>query len=130
MIKPLLEKSKQSMITAELLVKQSLYSSTVNRAYYSCLQFILHILIEKLGHSQEDINKAPGSGTHSKAQYLLGLTLVKKNKSDYRWFQEKFPAFKQDRVIADYHPDPLDLNFGYEAITKAKAIINTLNKHY
>ena len=130
MIKPLLEKSNQSMLTAETLLKQNFYPATVNRAYYSCLQFILHILFEKLGHTHEYLNTMPRTGTHSQAQYLLEMTLVGYSKADYKWFQEKLPEFKQERVIADYHGDPLNQSKGYEAINTAKSIINTLKKYY
>src|SRR5687768_3391985 len=130
MSKPLLEKSKQSMMIAESLVKQHYYSATVNRAYYSCFQFILHILIEKLGHSHENLDEMPRTGTHSQAQYLLELTLIKKDKKDYKWFQQKLPEFKQVRVIADYYGDAQSQSIGYEAINTANAIINTLKKHY
>lgn len=130
MATPLLEKSRQSMMAAEMLIKQHNFSSTVNRAYYSCFQYILHILIEKLGHTHEYINTMPRTGTHSQAQYLLSLTLSTKNAKDYMWFQEKLPAFKQDRVVADYHGDALNQSFGYDAINKANAIMNVLKKYY
>lgn len=130
MTKPLLEKSNQSMLIAESLLKQSFYPATVNRAYYSCLQYILHILIEKQGHTYDHLKTMPRTGTHSQAQYLLEQTLVSHDKKDYKWFQEKLPAFKQERVIADYYGDPLNQTKGYEAIAIAKAIINTLKKHY
>jgi len=133
MTKPLLEKSKQSMLIAETLIKQNHYSATVNRAYYSCFQFILHILIEKLGHTYEKIREMPRDGIHSQAQYLLELTLVQKvgsDKRDYKWFQEKLPAFKHERVIADYYGDVLDQDRGYTAIQTANSIMNTLKKYY
>lgn len=117
-------------MAAEMLIKQHNYSSTVSRAYYSCFQYILHILIEKLGHTREHIDSMPRAGTHSQAQYLLELSLVSKNRADYRWFQEKLPAFKQDRVTADYYGDALNSGLGYDAINKANAIINLLKKYY
>jgi uncharacterized protein (UPF0332 family) len=132
MVKPLLEKSKQSMLAAELLVKQQYYAGTVNRAYYSCLQFILHILLEKLAQTRETLEDQPRTGTHSKAQYLLESTLVLRDKSkkDYKSFQEKFPAFKQERVLADYHEAAFTQERAYQAISMAQSIMNTLNKHY
>ena len=131
MTKPLLEKSNQSMLAAKLLVREGNHSSTVSRAYYSCFQYILHILIEKLGHTHAYIKTMPRDGIHSQAQYLLELTLVSKvgtDKSDYRWFQRKLPEFKQERVKADYYADGQDK--GHEAINFANSIINTLKKYY
>jgi len=127
---PLLEKSKQSMMAAEMLIKEHNFSSTVSRAYYSCFQYILHILFEKLGYNHDDLKAQPRTGTHSQAQYLLESTLYQKNRKDYKWFQEKLPAFKQDRVIADYYGEALNRDFAHDAINKANAIINTLKQYY
>lgn len=133
MIKPLLEKSNQSMLVAEMLIKQHHYSSTVTRAYYSCFQYILHILIEKLGHTHDHLRTLPRDGIHSQAQYLLESTLVQKvgpDKRDYKWFQKTLPEFKKQRVLADYHGDPLNSDSGYDAIRISKEIMNTLRKYY
>jgi|GEM_PF-1819595 len=130
MTKPFLEKSNQSMMSAKSLIKQHLYSSTVSRAYYSSLQYIFHVLIEKLGKSHNDINKAPRTGTHAQAQYLLELALVSKDKNDYKWFQTKFPEFKEDRVKADYHDHLFDAGSGQDAINTAESIINILKKNF
>ena len=135
MTPPLLEKSTQSMLIAKMLVKHN-YSSSINRAYYSCLQYILHILEEKLKHTREEIMNQPSSGTHGKAQYLLESSLVSRvkqktgNYREYKWFQEQFPALKQERVKADYYGDALNPDRGYAAIRTAEDIINTLRKYY
>lgn len=120
------------MMVAESLVKQQYYPSTVSRAYYSCFQFILHILLEKLGETKETIEAQPRTGIHSKAQYLLESTLVKRDKSkqDYKWIQERLPAFKQERVLADYYGDAFNQDRAHQAIGMAKAIMTTLKKYY
>jgi len=118
------------MLTAEMLLKDKFFAGTVNRAYYSCLQYVLHVLLEKLGHTREDLEKIPRDGTHNKAQYLLELSLVGKDKGAYKWIQQKLPEFKKERVIADYFGDPLDADRGQTAINMANAIMTTLRTHY
>ena len=130
MNKPFLEKSTQSMMSAKFLIKQHLYSDTVSRAYYSSLQYIFHVLIEKLGKTHDEINKAPRTGTHAQAQYLLELALCSKNPRDYKWFQEKFPEFKEERVKADYFQNTFDSNSSGEAINTAESIINIMKKQF
>jgi uncharacterized protein (UPF0332 family) len=127
---PFLEKSNQSIMSAKLLIKQHLYSSTVSRAYYSSLQYIFHVLIEKLGKTHTDIANAPRTGTHAQAQYLLELELVHKNKQDYKWFQKRFPEFKEERVKADYFDKMFDPSSSQDAINLAESINNTLNKNF
>lgn len=115
---------------AETLIKQHYYSASVNRAYYSCLQFMLHILIEKLGHTYGDINKIQRTGTHAKAQHLLGMTLARKDNIGHKWIENRMRDFKDYRVTADYRGDPLNQDIGYEVIRTATAIINILKKNY
>ncbi|MBL7767737.1 MAG: HEPN domain-containing protein [Flavipsychrobacter sp.] len=128
MANPYLEKSTQNLLTAELLVKNNYYPATVNRAYYSCLQFIFHVLIEKLNHNFEEINEAPRIGTHAQAQYLIGLALAKLDEKEYKWFQAKFPEIKEQRIKADYHTDSISQEIAHDSINRANAIITTLKK--
>ena len=136
MIKPYLEKSTQSMSAAQLLIKEHLPASTVNRAYYACVQYILHVLVDKLNHTWDDIQKQPGSSTHSKAQYLLEHYLYQKckdnkeNYKDYKWFQQKFPEIKLERNKADYQPDVISPDEGHKAITKADTLMNVMVKYF
>ena len=135
MTKPYLEKSNQSMIAAEKLKTERLFASTVNRAYYSCLQYIYHILTEKLTHTPEEINQH-SSGSHVQAQKLLLNSLYqicksdRDNYKDYQWFQSKLPELKLARVKADYYTDATSPDDGHDAMRKANDLINVLKKHY
>lgn len=135
MDKPFLEKSKQSMLAAEKLKTEHLFASTVNRAYYSCIQYIFHILTERLTHTKEEISQTE-NGSHVQAQKLLSNSLFNICKGDrdklrdYRWFQSKLPELKYARVKADYNSDVITADEGHEAIRKATDLINVLKKHY
>ena len=134
MAKPYLEKSNQSMLAAEKLKTERFFASTVNRAYYSCIQYILHILIEKLTHTSEEITQT-STGTHVQAQKLLSNSLYQICKedrdklNDYKWFQSKLPELKLARVKADYNSDIITQGGSHAAIDQ-QMIDSVLKKHY
>lgn len=130
MVKPFLEKSKQSLLAAKALNQQSYYNDCVSRAYYSCLQYIIHILVEKLELSREDIELVSRHGTHNKAQYLIELELIKKNRKDYIWFQSKFPELKKLRVDSDYFNIPCNISIGSDAISRSETLQQLLKTNF
>ena len=128
-----LEKANQSLDSARFLVKQTYYSSTVNRSYYACFQYIMHILFDKLKKDQKEfyneVLQRP-NGTHSWASKLIGNELAKKDMEDYKWFQRVIPEFREQRVIADYYSTVVSPDQGNQSITQAETIINLLKKHF
>lgn len=127
------EKSNQSLKSAELLVKQHYYSSTVNRSYYACLQFMLYVLFEKLKYDKAQFYnevRQGKDGTHGWASKLIGNELCRKSRTDYKWFQQAYPEFKKLRVTADYYEDRITPNQGYESIKTAESIINCIKQHF
>ncbi len=127
------EKSIQSLESAKVLVKCHYYSSTVNRSYYACFQFVMHILFDKLKKDQREfyaeVQQRP-NGSHSWASKLIGIELAKKSLEDYKWLQGKFPEFREKRIVADYHPIALSADDGNDSITLATTILNLLRKHF
>ncbi|HTB51894.1 MAG TPA: HEPN domain-containing protein [Ferruginibacter sp.] len=127
-----LEKSNQSLESANLLAKEKLYSSTVNRAYYASLQFVLHILI-KTGDDKDEIAnqcKLEKKGTHIIVLNRIKRKVYKLRKYDtqyFKWFQNALPELKEDRNIADYTDNVLVLEDAHNSIEKAKSIIEFLN---
>lgn len=123
------------MLAAEKLKSESFFASTVNRAYYSCLQYIFHILVEKLNYKPEDINQHT-SGSHERSKRLIADSLYaickedKDKQKDYQWFQRKLPELKKARVKADYDGDVITLDEGHDAIRKATDLISLLKKYY
>ena len=128
-----LEKANQSLESAKILSKHHYYSSTVNRSYYACFQYLMHILIEKLKKDQtefyNEVRQRP-NGTHSWASKLIGNELARKNLDDYKWLQKELPEFKEKRVLADYYPDVVSPEDGNLSITKAESIIRLLKTHF
>ncbi|MCP9751393.1 HEPN domain-containing protein [Ferruginibacter sp. HRS2-29] len=129
----LLEKSRQSLLSAKSLVKETYYSSTVNRSYYACFQFILHILFTKIKKDPTEFyNEVQNgkNGTHTWASKLISYELAKKDMIDYKWFQGHVPALKERRVNADYYQSVISQEEGYKAISEAENIINLLVKNF
>ena len=127
------EKANQSLNSARLLVKESYYSSTVNRSYYACFQYLMHILFEKLKKDPDEFYSEVNNGkngTHTWASKLIGIELAKKDLNDYKWYQKEIPALREKRVQADYHATVMLPVDGYDSINKADAIMNILAKHF
>jgi uncharacterized protein (UPF0332 family) len=128
-----LEKSEQSLESANILVKQSFHSSTVNRAYYACIQFLMHTLFTKLKYDKNqfyvDVRNS-SDGTHGWASKLIGIELAKIDMDDFKWFQRTIKEFKKVRVQADYHETVISHQQGYDSITTAKTVINTVKKNF
>ncbi len=128
------EKSKLSLESAKLLANNNFYSSSVNRSYYACFQYIMHILFEKIKMDQtqfyNDVRNRP-NGTHSWASKLIVIELAKKpDKSDYKWLQEQLPDFRELRENADYYPAEISQDLGRSSISKAESIMNLLSKNF
>ena len=124
-----LDKSKQSKTAAELLAKEGLFSSCINRAYYNCVQHLLHVLYEKLNYDNGKYyaNKKDYEGSHSYVSRIIGDELYKKSHSDYKWYQVKIKEFKLLRVKADYYPDIITSDEGNDSLKRSEAIINCVN---
>ena len=128
------EKSTFSLESAKLLVKNNYYSSTVNRSYYACFQYIMHVLFEKikLDQAQFYIDVRNGrNGTHTWASKLIVLELAKKpDKKDYKWLQAQLPDFRELRENADYFPAEMSQELGIESISKAESIMRVLSQNF
>lgn len=47
------EKSKQNLLAADLLIKSSLHNPSVHCSYYAVVQYMLHIIFNKLGKEKQ-----------------------------------------------------------------------------
>jgi uncharacterized protein (UPF0332 family) len=128
-----LEKSTQSLSSAKLMVKESYYSSTVNRSYYACFQYLLHVLFVKLNKDQKEYYqevRTGKNGSHTWAAKLVSISLAKLNMDDYKWFQKHLPELRAKREDADYFPVIISQSDGHEAISKAENLIGVLRKNF
>lgn len=132
MVNSLEEKSIQSIESAKLLIKQPFYASTVNRAYYSCINIFFHILFSKLGRNNDDFNierKSINKGSHEYASLLILDEVRKESYKDFKWLQEHIKILKQWRVDADYTDKVITQEIASLSISKAESITNTVKRN-
>ena len=127
------DKSHFNRLAADICLKNNYYAPSVHCSYYSCVQYMLYILFEKLKMTetqfdQEMINLR--TGTHGCAIKLIGFDLIKRNRSDYKTFQALIPALKKLREEADYKPKPTPQHEGQTALATSDSIKNVLQKNY
>lgn len=127
----LFEKHKESISAAELLQKQNYYSSTVNRAYYGCFQFLLDVVFTRLNVKPADFEsqrRQNREGTHGWASKLIEYELAHINPQEFKWYQKKFPEFQKLREKADYSNEKISQDESADSINTANAIIDLVNK--
>lgn len=125
------EKSKECLMSAELLSKNTYYNSSVNRSYYACIQFFFEIIFKRLNADRPTFDadaRNNSTGTHGWAYKLVGNALILVDKKDYKWFQQKFPELKKLRETADYQEPSISKDAAFDAINVANSIITTTNK--
>jgi uncharacterized protein (UPF0332 family) len=131
----LLEKSKQSIASAKILLTRNYYSSSVNRSYYGCLQYMLYVIFDKLKKDKQEFYsevQSKSNGTHGWASKLISIDLIKvvKDRDDYKWFQENIKSLKKKRIEADYFSDVISQEDGEKSIKRAEALITILVKSF
>jgi uncharacterized protein (UPF0332 family) len=125
------DKHKESISAAELL-KNSHYSSTVNRAYYGCIQYLLDILFTRLKVKPEDFYNQRvqnREGTHGWASKLIEIELAHVDRVEFKWYQKTFPEFQKLREKADYEDKAISQSESVGSISTANSIINCVNQN-
>ena len=133
MVLSLQEKSLQSFNSAKFLFKQPYYPSTVNRAYYSCIQLLFHILFYKQNLDRKKFDndrKKFHKGSHEWAIYLISNQIQEKHFKDFKWFKDSINAIKEMRVKSDYYDDIINQEMATLSISKADSIINFINLNF
>ncbi len=127
------ERSSQSLNSAQCLIGNAFYPSTLNRAYYAALQYILYILMDKQNVSRNSIfsrEENEGKGSHVRAYNLICEQLEHKHWGDYKGFQRTFLELKKSRNSADYFSNLIKREDCINSIKKANSIIEILKRHF
>ncbi|MDI9364719.1 MAG: HEPN domain-containing protein [Flavobacterium sp.] len=129
------EKYNESVKLAISLQKSYDYSASINRAYYACLQFMLHTLFNKKNDPYNKEHFYSGAlvaekSTHKQAFNLITTDLAKIHKPDFRWFQQHFQELKKLRTSADYHDEKATSENADIAIKKSEALVNILKNNF
>ncbi len=134
---PFLEKSKESLESAQFLIDKGNYNSSIHCAYYSCVQVLLYVLHNDIGLNDKQLgdevsqyirNRRKG-GSH--AYYINRV--IKDLESENRFVSRlntKLTDLKDLRVRADYKTDLIDKREANTALSLAETSINELITHY
>jgi len=128
------DKSKYNFDAAELLMRNhSLYAPSVHCAYYSCIQYMLHIIFNKLPLPyQEKYNQGLQKGSsHKVAIQIIKLALgAKPDKEDYTTFQKKVGELKQHREDSDYSQKQITQDISVTSIAAARSVNSILRSNF
>jgi uncharacterized protein (UPF0332 family) len=89
-----LDRSKESLLGAKILLENNLFADSVSRSYYAVLhsaKAALHINVVE-------------SKTHEGVRRMFGLHLVKTGKIE-KEFSDILTIEQEDRIISDYEVD-------------------------
>ncbi len=101
-------KAEQNKKSADLLIKNSNYSSSVHCSYYCNIQLMLHILLTDFGKTQREIDNESKRGSidekgfHNWLKNTITRELMNRNFMIVRDFNNFFGQLKSLRISADY----------------------------
>jgi hypothetical protein len=130
----LLTKSAENLCASDELIKLSYFNSSVHCSYYSVVQFMIHLILNRFNYSQErfdEESRYERLGSHVFAQKLLYRELQSMNFIlASRDFKKEFGVLKNIRNQADYQEIIIEPDVGKQAREKAKSINDLLSKHF
>jgi uncharacterized protein (UPF0332 family) len=132
----LIVKSKENLASAELLIETKYYNSSVHCSYYSCVQIMLNLLLNKLGYDPEKLRKeiqvSGNKGSHVFAINQIFNKIKEKENCHFIAvdFRREISLLKNKRDKADYQEIVIDEQFSKDALGQAKAINTVLNNQF
>lgn len=123
-------KSELNLGAAELLHEQSFYPPVVHCAYYSCIQMMKHIWLNKIGKTEEqlkDLCSDNNQGSHEVIINQLKIYIKSRSLND-RDFNNDILQLKRLRVKSDYNNESIDYSISAESIQLSKSALAVLKK--
>ncbi len=121
-------KSEINIESAQMLQDKCYYPSVIHCAYYSCVQYMKYIAINKLNKTNEQIEQervAEGKGTHQYLINLFTLEFQSETREKKNTFKE-IKNLKKLREKADYSDFGIGHEEGRDSISMAKTIVALL----
>ena len=122
----LINKSKENQTSAQLLINNNHYASSVHCSYYSSVQIMLHILLNKFNFTPEKLeaeSKMKFTGSHVFAKnFLLNKMKEKNERFKARDFNNYIGELKNKREKADYQEEIINTELSQEALEQSKKI--------
>jgi len=129
------QKSESSLEAATRLINESLPNPSVHCSYYSCVQYIFHVMKDYFGMDVEDIQSQSVSsvnmlGTHRWIQKEIFASLGQHDIMAANQFNDYIGRIKSLRVKADYHFSLVGSREAGKAHQLASDILNILKENY
>ena len=128
------EKSRNNIECALFLVQEQFFCSSVHCSYYSCIQYIKHLLLNKFDLTEDDIeNLRKGKegdeikrvGLHDALHRYMRSKI---NPESKKIFDREFYALKKARVDAGYLNISIGEKTAKEAARRAEGFLELLKK--
>jgi len=124
-------KSQFNMDAANFLIEKNLYASSVHCSYYSCIQLAKHVLLNKLGITEQILkqNYTKPIGSHNIIREAIIKELKSRTNDRFKitQFNTKFGIVKQLREESDYHEVVIDSKKATDSV-KHSTFINEILK--
>ena len=132
----LIDKSEQNIKSADLLIINKHFASSVHCSYYCCIQLMLHILRTDFNKTEEeiDIESKKGSkdesGFHNWLQNIILREFFIRDFNLGRDFNNYIGSLKGARIKADYKNIYIEQRHAALALQHAKEINKILKEKF
>lgn len=127
----LIVKSEENLVSSRLLIENKCFNSSVHCSYYSSVQLMIHLLLNKFDFTQDKLEitaKSENKGSHVFAKNYLYLKMKDLNiRFKALEFQRLVGELKNKREQADYHEVEISSDFCQNAYDQAQ-VVNTILK--
>lgn len=104
-------KSEESFKSANKLITEHLYNASVHSSYYSCVQYLLHVMSSHYGLEDKEINNLHQQSSQSTHKYLRNeiFKSLRTLNPDYAVdFNDDIGELCSRRNVADYRSEIID----------------------
>lgn len=126
-------KSGISFKASNKLMTDSLFNASVHSSYYSCLQYLLHLLSVRYNYDDSRIDNLNRETTVTTHKYVIGIIFkgLRQINPDYAVdFNDDIGALINGRVTADYKSKIIEQREAEELRQLAYKTLNQLKESY
>jgi hypothetical protein len=127
------KKSYENQNSAQILLSNNLFSSSIHCSYYSCLQLMKHILFEE-GLTETELKSRQDASRRNLHEFLINHFIEGLRQNNlYRQYRNsivKLPDLKYLRVNADYKEQEMresDAQFAIDLANRISSDLKFLN---
>lgn len=128
----LVVKSEENLSSAKILIANECFNSSVHCSYYSSVQLMIHLLLNRFDFTQEKLASSAKSENKGSHVYAKNFLFKKMAEMDKRFkaidFNRLVGELKNKREQADYHEVEVDSDFSQNAITQAESVNKILTE--